>query len=92
MQLIGNMADGQAIARWPLLCFRIAQKVVLARNIGKYSLMLQQPNEGLSLQARSMKDDDLGVAFAASGRPGSVFTEARARRECQVTIYNGKNW
>ena len=70
---------------------RIAQKVVLARNIGKYSLMLQQPGKGLSLQARSMRDDDLGAAFAASGRPGSVLTEARARRECEVTIYSGTN-
>jgi pilus assembly protein CpaB len=40
-----------------------AQKVVLARNIGKYSLVLRQPGEGLSLQPRRVTDDDLGAAF-----------------------------
>ncbi|MBR1155288.1 hypothetical protein [Bradyrhizobium sp. JYMT SZCCT0428] len=86
MHLIGNMDGVLAVA-----VLRIAQKVVLARNIGKYSLMLQQTNEGLSLQARRMTDDDLGVAFAADSRAGSVFTEASARWECEVTIYSGKN-
>jgi hypothetical protein len=33
--------------------------VVLARNIGKYSLVLRQPGEGLSLQTSRMTDDDL---------------------------------
>lgn len=85
----GRTASDRVLAV-AVLC--IAQKVVPARNIGKYSLELQQPGEGLSLQARSMKDDDLRVAFAASGRLGSVLTEAKARREREVTIYNGKNW
>jgi len=90
MQLIGNMADGKrsSVGRG---VFRVAQKVVLARNIGKYSQVLQQPGKGLSLQAGSMTDDDLAVAFAASGKLGSVLTEARTRRECEVTIYSGTN-
>jgi len=36
-----------------------AQKVVLAGNTGKFSLVLRQPGEGCSLQTGRMTDDDL---------------------------------
>ena len=40
-----------------------ALKVVLAGNIGKFSLVLRQRGESLSLQPRRVTDDDLGAAF-----------------------------
>ena len=46
-----------------------AQKVVLVGNIGKFSLVLRQPGEGLSLQIRRMTDDDLWCRISAGRRP-----------------------
>jgi pilus assembly protein CpaB len=41
-----------------------AQKVLLASNIGKLSLVLRQPGESRASQARRITDEDLGPAFA----------------------------
>ena len=51
-----------------------AQKVVLAGNIGKFSLVLRQP----LLATRRMTDDDLGAAFRPAGGHSSVLCGAGA--------------
>jgi len=67
-------------------------KVVRAGNIGKFSLVSRHPSKGLSLQARSMTDDDLEAAFAASGRPRSSLSGGPERaRNAKVTIYSGRD-
>jgi Flp pilus assembly protein CpaB len=62
-----------------------AQEVVLAGNIGKFSLALRQPGKGLSLPTRRLTDDDLGAALAAGPsllRAGVDFVlKISARRE-----------
>ena len=66
-------------------------KVVLAGNIGKFSLVLRQPGKGLSLQTKRMTDDDLGAAFAAGGtttKDRSILCEP-GKRNTKVTIYSG---
>ena len=71
---LGCRQSGRAAGR-----SRAAVKVVLAGNIGKFSLMLRQPFSRLSLQTRRMTDDDPDAAFAAGGRPGSVLCWAEIR-------------
>jgi hypothetical protein len=60
--------------------------VVLAGNIGKFSQVLRQPGEGLSLQTKRMTDDDLGAARTTpAGDHESVVCGAG---NTKVTIYN----
>jgi pilus assembly protein CpaB len=74
-----------------------AQKVLLASNIGKLSLVLRQPGEGRTSQSKRMTDDDLGPGFArretkvAVAGPGPIpVPKASARQEnTKVTIYHG---
>lgn len=64
---------------------------MLAGNIGKFSVVLRQPGEGLSLQLRPMTDDDLrhsAVACGAELDSGPKRVPAR-KGNAKVTIYNG---
>ena len=78
--------------------------MVLAGNIGKFSLLLRQPGEGLSLQTRPMTDDDLdgfgwrGTTKVSSAGPESNLCQNRCAPgkenrgntgNTKVTIYNG---
>ena len=72
--------------------------MVLAGNIGKFSLVLRQPGEGLSLQTRRMTDDDLDAAFGrqetrvSSAGPELILCPKSVRAgkgNTKVTIYNG---
>ena len=58
-----------------------AQKVVLASNIGKFSVGVRQPGKGLSLQTKRVTDDDVGAAFAAGGTPRKKVSSAGWEKE-----------
>ncbi len=73
--------------------------MVLVGNIAKFSLVLRQPGEGLSLQIRRMTDDDLGAAFRPAGGHRGVLcgggvdfvTKISARQEnTKATIIMGQ--
>lgn len=71
-----------------------AQKVLLASNIGKLSLVLRQPGEGRGAQAKRITDEDLGPAFArrevAKGTAAVPVSAPRAVSDnARVTIYHG---
>lgn len=73
-----------------------AQKVLLAGNIGKLSLVLRQPGEGRGSQARRITDEDLGPAFARREIPKPTPVVSPAATEpkpvsdnAKVTIYHG---
>ena len=69
-----------------------AQKLLLAGNIGKLSLVLRQPGEARASQTKRITDSDLGPGFA---RPAKVSAPepAPVRKEVggntRVTIYHG---
>lgn len=70
-----------------------AQKVLLAGNIGKLSLILRQPGEGRVSQGRQITDDDLGPGFARrevvkASAPAAPQVDAR-RDNTKVSIYHG---
>ncbi len=52
-----------------------AQKLLLAGNVGKLSLVLRQPAEGKLAQGRRITDSDLGPGFARREAKGSPRTE-----------------
>jgi pilus assembly protein CpaB len=78
-----------------------AQKILLAGNIGKLSLVLRQPGEGRSAEAGRITDSDLGPGFARRDTavnpvPASVAEKAPASLlqafksdTVKVTIYHG---
>ena len=75
-----------------------AQKVLLAGNIGKLSLVLRQPGEGRATASRRMTDDDLGVGFTrretpkvASAAPVAISAPKIIERQgnTKVTIFHG---
>ena len=73
-----------------------AQKVLLAGNIGKLSLVLRQPGEGRATASRRMTDDDLGVGFTrreapkvASAGPIPVPKAIERQENTKVTIFHG---
>jgi pilus assembly protein CpaB len=71
-----------------------AQKLLLASNIGKLSLVLRQPGESRAVQAGRITDSDLGPGFS---RPAKVTSAAPAELpvpkvvsgNSKVTIYHG---
>jgi pilus assembly protein CpaB len=78
-----------------------AQKILLAGNIGKLSLVLRQPGEGRSAEAGRITDSDLGPGFArrdtavnpvpasaAEKAPASLL-QAFKSDTVKVTIYHG---
>jgi pilus assembly protein CpaB len=74
-----------------------AQKLLLAGNIGKLSLVLRQPGEARASQSQRITDNDLGPAFRREGTklttadPAAIpVPKAIAREEnTKVTIYHG---
>ncbi|MGE9007764.1 Flp pilus assembly protein CpaB [Leptospira interrogans] len=74
-----------------------AQKVLLAGNIGKLSLVLRQPGEGRATVSKRMTDDDLGSSFArreptrlSAAGPLVALPKVISRPEsAKVTIYHG---
>lgn len=71
-----------------------AQKVLLAGNIGKLSLVLRQPGEARASQARRMTDEDLGPAFArptkvSAAGPVALPAPKATGGNAKVTIYHG---
>ena len=76
-----------------------AQKILLAGNIGKLSLVLRQPGEGRSAAAGRITDDDLGPGFArreAAARPGpgpekpsASIVQVFKSDTAKVTIFHG---
>jgi len=74
-----------------------AQKVLLAGNVGKLSLVLRQPAEGRTAEGRRITDSDLGPGFArreASAAPIANVSAplppmARQDNNTRVTIYHG---
>jgi pilus assembly protein CpaB len=69
-----------------------AQKVLLAGDIGKLSLVLRQPAEGRVAQGRRITDSDLGPSFtrreAAVARASAPPPNAR-QDNSKVSIYHG---
>ena len=70
-----------------------AQKLLLAGNVGKLSLVLRQPAEGRSAEARRITDSDLGPGFArreASAAPQTVSAPIPVKSDTvKVTIFHG---
>jgi len=74
-----------------------AQKVLLAGNIGKLSLVLRQPGEGRASASKRMTDDDLGPGFGrreptkvSVAGPLIALPKVNTRPEStKVTIYHG---
>jgi pilus assembly protein CpaB len=73
-----------------------AQKVLLAGNVGKLSLVLRQPAEGRTAEARRITDSDLGPAIPrreASAVPMPMVSAPvppKARQDnTKVSIYHG---
>jgi len=74
-----------------------AQKLLLAGNIGKLSLVLRQPGEGRASQSQRITDNDLGPAFrrqgtkVASPDPAAIPVPKIVERQdnTKVTIYHG---
>ena len=73
-----------------------AQKVLLAGNIGKLSLILRQPGEARTAQGRRITDSDLGPGFArrettrAIVPAGSPPPEPKAQLDnAKVVIFHG---
>src|SRR5713226_3658001 len=73
-----------------------AQKVLLAGNIGKLSLVLRQPGEARLAQGGRITDSDLGPAFArreAAAKPvaevSSPILQALKSDTVKVVIYHG---
>ena len=70
-----------------------AQKLLLAGNVGKLSLVLRQPAEGKLAEGRRITDSDLGPGFArreAKAAPvSSPLLQAIKSDTVKVTIYHG---
>ena len=70
-----------------------AQKLLLAGNVGKLSLVLRQPAEGRTTEARRITDSDLGPGFArreASAAPQTVSAPIPVKSDTvKVTIFHG---
>jgi pilus assembly protein CpaB len=75
-----------------------AQKVLLASDIGKLSLVLRQPGEARTAQSKRITDNDLGSAFARREVPTAVsavaplaMPEAKLaiQERSKVTIFHG---
>lgn len=70
-----------------------AQKLLLAGNVGKLSLVLRQPAEGPTAEARRITESDLGPGFArreASASPiSSPILQAVKSDTVKVTIFHG---
>ncbi len=79
-----------------------AQKILLAGNIGKLSLVLRQPGEARSAEAGRITDNDLGPLFARNPKPLPVaekqpvaekaaptLLQAFKSDTVKVTIYHG---
>src|SRR6266700_1530859 len=70
-----------------------AQKLLLAGNVGKLSLVFRQPAEGKLAQGRRITDSDLGPGFArreAKAAPvSSPLLQAIKSDTVKVTIYHG---
>jgi pilus assembly protein CpaB len=75
-----------------------AQKLLLAGNVGKLSLVLRQPAEGKLAEGRRITDSDLGPGFArreTTASPGlaekvsSPILQAFKSDTVKVTIYHG---
>jgi pilus assembly protein CpaB len=72
-----------------------SQKVLLAGNIGKLSLVLRQPGEAKPVQSRRITDQDLGPAFARREVPkpaqalASVPEPKTVNDNTKVTIFHG---
>ncbi|WOH56045.1 Flp pilus assembly protein CpaB [Bradyrhizobium sp. BWC-3-1] len=79
-----------------------AQKILLAGNIGKLSLVLRQPGEARSAEAGRITDNDLGPLFARNAKPpvaekqpvaekaaAPTLLQAFKSDTAKVTIYHG---
>jgi pilus assembly protein CpaB len=70
-----------------------AQKVILAGNVGKLSLVLRQPAEGRVAEGRRITDNDLGPGFARREVAKAAAPVPVAVRQdngnTKVTIYHG---
>lgn len=74
-----------------------AQKVLLAGNIGKLSLVLRQPGEARLAQSGRITDNDLGPAFvrrreaAATPKPAPATAVVQAPKSdtIKITVYHG---
>ena len=75
-----------------------AQKVLLAGNVGKLSLVLRQPAEGRTVEGRRITDSDLGPGFPrreAVAKPPAEKVSAPSLLQAfksdtvKVTIYHG---
>jgi pilus assembly protein CpaB len=74
-----------------------AQKLLLAGNVGKLSLVLRQPAEGKLAEGRRITDSDLGPGFArreakASPRTGNVLSpvlQALKSDTVKVIVFHG---
>jgi pilus assembly protein CpaB len=70
-----------------------AQKVLLAGNIGKLSLVLRQPAEGRVAQGRRITDSDLGPASTrrevAVARPSAPPPPNARQDNSKVAVYHG---
>lgn len=99
-QLINERADQPAVATVPkAVTLQVtpeqAQKVLLAGNVGKLSLILRQSGEGRVAQGRRITDGDLGPGFARrevvkASAPAAPKANARPDNT-KVSIYHGRD-
>jgi pilus assembly protein CpaB len=74
-----------------------AQKLLLAGNIGKLSLVLRQPAQGRAVEARRITDSDIGPMMRREAPAASVVKEAapapppkvERQENTKVSIYHG---